>query len=230
MRKPLNRWLASVNIIVEGTHLGAATDLDGRFFIINVPPGEYDVSAMMIGYQSMKVTGVRVSVNRTATVEFKLQQTLLETEIIVVEVDKMSIKKDQTSSIRNISSKDIEVLPVESVNRVVAMQPGVVQGHFRGGCSNEVSYLIDGLRVDEAYTREVRTVSVETDVVQEVEVITGTFNAEYGQAMSGVVNVITKDGSEQFHAKATVYGGDYLTDKTDLYFGLKRTEDIPRNK
>lgn len=216
--------LAGASILIEDTNLGAEADLEGSFFIINVPPGDYTVSAMMIGYQTVIVKELRVSVNRTSTVEFSLSEALMETEEIVVTADKIATKKDQTSSIRNISSEDMDLLPVESINGVVAMQPGVVQGHFRGGRSNEVSYMIDGLQVDQAFSRSGKTIEVEKDVVEEVEVITGTFNAEYGKAMSGIVNAITKDGADRFSGKVSVNYGDFATTHDDQYMGLYDTD------
>ena len=75
------------------------------------------------------------------------------------------------------------------------MQAGVVDGHFRGGRSTEVTYLVDGMRTDDAYGGESQTVYLEPSALKDLEVITGTFNAEYGRAMSGVVNQVTKDGN-----------------------------------
>jgi len=167
--------------------IGTATDGEGDFFILNIPPGEYTVTVQMMGYSSIKYTEVSVSVNRTVTLSTELESTVIAGQEVIVTARAVEIKKDQTSSIRNVSSKDIAKLPIESLDQVVAMQPGVVAGHFRGGRSDEVSYMIDGMQVDESFGQSGRTVSVNTDVVSDVEVITGAFNAEYGRAMSGIV-------------------------------------------
>jgi len=216
--------LAGANIVIVGTSMGAAADLQGEFYIINVPPGTYEIEAVMIGYSSMRFENVRVSVNRTVALEFKLKQAVLEGEVIVVRADKIIVKKDQTGSIRNISSEDIEVLQVEYIDQVVAMQPGVVGGHFRGGRSSEVVHLIDGVAVTDALTREYRTSELNPEVVEEVEVITGTFNAQYGDAMSGVVNIITKEGGNNFSGSASVNYGNYVTSHTDVFKDLSNTE------
>jgi len=221
--------LPGVNVIIVGTILGAATDSQGEFFIINIPPGNYDVEARMMGYSPMRIKDVRIFVNRTIPVEFKLQPTVLEGELVVVKAEKIVVKKDQTSSIRNISSEDIELLPVESVGQVVSMQPGVVGNHFRGGRSNEVTYLIDGVAVSDAFSHEQKTAEVNPEVVEDVEVITGTFNAEYGDAMSGVVNVITKEGGKKFEGSASVNFGNYLTPHDNIFKGLDAYE-FDRNK
>ncbi len=221
--------LPGANIYLEGTSLGAATGLDGSFYIINIPPGKYDVHVEMVGYETKIIKGVRVSVNRTTNLKITLNESILQGEVIEVEADKITIKKDQTSAIRTVSSDQIKTLPVENLNQVVGLQAGVVKGHFRGGRSGEVSYMIDGLQVDDAFGGEGRRVDVETESVQDVEIITGTFNAEYGRAMSGVVNAIIKDGSDQFSMSFFNYLGNYYTAHKDVFIGLKDSE-INRNQ
>jgi outer membrane receptor protein involved in Fe transport len=221
--------LPGVNVVIDGTYLGAAADTEGKFFILNVPPGTYALKFMLIGYQTKRVEGVQVSVNRTTPLNVTLEETTLDLgQEVVVTASKVAIKKDQTSSIRNVTAEDIEVLPVESTGSVVAMQPGVVQGHFRGGRSNETAYLIDGVSVYNGLNRG-SLMSVDPDAVQEVEVITGTFSAKYGEAMSGVVNMVTKEGGNDFHGKVEGYLGNYLTPNDDIFLGLK-AGDVTRNQ
>jgi outer membrane receptor protein involved in Fe transport len=221
--------LIGVNVIVEGSYLGASSDMGGRYFILNVPPGSYTVKFMYIGYATKRVTDVLVSVNRTSPLSTTMQESSIEFgEDIVVTADKVTVKKDQTSSIRNVSSEEMNVLPVESTGGVVALQPGVVQGHFRGGRSNETSYLIDGISVNNGLNRG-KMIEIDPDAVQEVEVITGTFSAKYGQAMSGIVNAVTKEGGESFHGKFEGYLGNYYTSRGDIFMGLKPSE-MDRNE
>jgi outer membrane receptor for ferrienterochelin and colicin len=221
--------LPGANISIVGTTMGTAADEQGEFFIINIPPGTYDIEAEMIGYTAVRVENIRVFVNRTVPIEFRLKETVLEGEVITVKADKIVMKRDQTSSIRNISSEDIEVLPVENVNQVIAIQPGVVAGHFRGGRSNEVTYLLDGVAVTDAFSNEYSISQVNPEVVEDIEVITGTFNAEYGNAMSGVVNVITKEGGNRFNGSGSVNFGNYVTSHNDIFPGL-RTFEFNRNQ
>lgn len=221
--------VAGANVTIDGLALGASTDLEGEFFIINVPPGKYDVRVQMIGYETVVVQDVQVSVNRTAGVDVAMREAFLEGEEIVVVADRVSIKKDQTSSIKNVSSEEIQALPVETVDQVVEMQAGIVQGHFRGGRSTEVSYLVDGVQTDQVFDREGQTVELETESVQDLEVITGTFNAEYGRAMSGIVNLVTKDGGSDFHGSFTGYLSNYYTAHSDVFIGLENS-DIARQQ
>ena len=212
--------IPGANIYTEDASFGAASDEDGHFFIINVPPGVYTVNIQVIGYRSFLVQDLRVSVNRTAYVKAEMVPDILEGETIVVQADKISEKKDQTSSIRNVSSDQIKILPVENLESVVNLQAGVVNGHFRGGRQNEVAYLVDGMQVVEAFGGGASIVRLETEVVEDLEIITGTFNAEYGRAMSGIVNAVTKDGGSTFNASLSARFGTYFTSHKDVFIGL----------
>jgi len=220
--------LIGANVVIEGISMGAATDMDGRFYILNVPPGQYNITISMIGYASLTINDLDVSVGRTTQVNASLKTSVIKGEAVYVSADRVSTKKDQTGSIRNVSSEDMELLPVESVGQIVNMQAGVVKGHFRGGRSGEVSYMIDGMQIDNALDRG-QAVDLNVDAVQDMEVITGTFNAEYGKAMSGVVNLITKDGSNEFHGSVAGFLGNYYTSHTNVYPGLSNSE-IARNQ
>jgi outer membrane receptor protein involved in Fe transport len=216
--------IAGANILLADTKLGASSDLEGEFYIINVEPGTYIVEAQMMGYGTVRKEGIRVSVNRTVYVDFQLNPELLESEVIVITAEKSAIKKDQTSSIRNISSDEIEALPVESISQIVQLQPGVVGSHFRGGRSNEGSYMIDGVLVTESFYHQQAMVEVTPQVVEDMEVITGTFNAEYGNAMSGVVNIVTKEGTSKLEGFASINLGNYLTTHKDKFVGLEDSD------
>jgi len=179
--------LPGTNIIIEGTTMGAATDLEGNYIIINIPPGIYTVKAMMMGYTTMNVTEVRVNVNLTRTVNFELKPTVLEMgEEVTIVAERPLIQKDITSSRAIIGAQDMKEMPVENFYQVLQLQAGVVQGsggemHVRGGRSNEVTYLVDGISVTDPYSSSM-AVSVENSAIQELELVSGTFNAEYGQA------------------------------------------------
>ncbi len=230
--------LIGANVMVEGTPMGASVALDGSFFIINVPPGTYTIVIEMIGYNKYKVENLRVSVNRTAFIDATMETAVLEGEVIVVRAEKIASKKDQTGSMRTISSEQMDVLPVDDIQGVINMQAGVVNGHFRGGRKTEVTYMVDGLQVDESFSGDGKTVDLEKEAIEDLEVITGTFNAEYGRAMSGVVNAVTKTGGNKFEGSLSVYSGTYLTgnasssyktSNNDIFIGLDDI-DLLRNK
>lgn len=212
--------LPGANIRLMNTSMGAAADVDGRYFIINVRPGIYEMRVDMIGYAPVVVEEVAVSINRTVPIDIRMKPAVIEGEVVVIEVERMAMKKDQTGTIKNISSEQLEVLPVENLSAVVNMQAGVVDGHFRGGRSTEVSYLIDGVAVDETFGGQYAAVEIEPEAIKDLEVITGTFNAEYGRAMSGVVNAVTKDGSKAFEGSFYSGAANYITAHDTIFPGI----------
>ena len=212
--------LPGTNIYLEQTSYGTASDVNGRFTIINIPPGKYTLKVDMIGYKSVRLEAVNVSVNRTLSLDIEMDQTVLEGEVVTVEVARVAQKKDQTGTIKNISGDEINALPVESIGSVINMQAGVVNGHFRGGRNTEVTYMIDGVQVDETFGGSSAAVEIQPEAVQDLEVITGTFNAEYGRAMSGVVNVVTRNGGPKFEGFASAGLSFFQTANTDIFIGL----------
>ncbi|MBH10655.1 MAG: TonB-dependent receptor [Candidatus Marinimicrobia bacterium] len=216
--------LPGANIILLPVQSGISADEEGFFNLINVSPGNYTVKVMMIGYETVVIENVIVSVNRTTSLDIIMNQTSIEGKEVVIYASKFSRKKDQTSTVKNISSEEIDILPVEDLGAVVNMQAGVVAGHFRGGRSDEVSYLIDGVAVNDVFGGVVSVSNLEVDAVKDLEVITGTFNAEYGNAMSGVVNAVTKDGNNRFEASINSGLSSYLTENKrngeKVYIGL----------
>ena len=208
--------LIGANVIIMGTNLGAATDFDGNYFIINIPPGKYEVKASLVGYNSVITQNVKVSVDQTTKLDFNLREEAVEMGDVVVIATRPIVQKDLTSTQSNISGEDIAMLPLEDVQSVVNLQAGVINGHFRGGRIGEVQYLIDGVSANDVFTGEP---SLEADVnsIQEVQVLTGTFNAEYGDALSGVVNQITKLPDDKYEFNFSGYFGDYVSSRTDVF-------------
>lgn len=216
--------LVGANVIITQTQSGTSADEEGFFNLINVSPGKYSVRVMMIGYESITIEDVIVSVNRTTFLDVEMKMGVIEGQEVIIYASKLSRKKDQTSTVKNISSDEIDILPVEDIGAVVNMQAGVVAGSFRGGRNNEVSYMIDGVPVNDAFGGVSAVSTLEVEAVKDLEVITGTFNAEYGNAMSGVVNAVTKDGSNSFEGSLNSNYSTYITENKrngdELFIGL----------
>ncbi len=208
--------VVGANVIIEGTYLGAAADLNGYYYINNIPPGDYTVIVSAIGYEKTVIKKVPIKIDLTFTLDVKMNTKSVNAKEIVITAQRPLVQKDLTSSSVTISSNEINMMPVESVGQIINLQAGVVGGHFRGGRSDEVSYLVDGLPVTDPYDGGL-PLSVENSSIREMEVISGTFNAEYGQAMSGVVNIVTQDGSQTFHGSLSAYAGDYVTSHTNVF-------------
>lgn len=213
--------LVGANVVVKDTQRGAATDLDGEYLILNLPPGTYTVTFSNLGYQTVQMTDVQVSIDKTVHLDAELKPTVLQAApTVTVTAQKPVVKKDLTSTEVSVNTEDIKMMPVENFGDVVQLQAGVVNGHFRGGRSNEVVFMIDGVIVSDPYKssdpfgRETNN-TVENSAIQEIQVVSGTFNAEYGQAMSGIVNVVTKEGSPtKYSGEISLAAGDYVSGRS----------------
>jgi outer membrane receptor protein involved in Fe transport len=203
-----NEPLPSVNVLVLGTSLGAATDIDGYYTIINIPPGTYKIQISLVGYRQIHVDNIIISTNKTTKLNGQLEENSITQEEVVVTAEKPVIDISQTSSTVSLSAGDIQKLPVQEVQDVVNLQAGVIDGHFRGGRIGEVQYQVNGVSVNNAYDNT-STLQIDRSLIQEVQVISGTFDAEYGQAMSGVVNAVLKTGTQDVHWNAESFIGDY---------------------
>lgn len=208
--------LPGASVIIDGTSQGAAADMDGGYTILNVRPGTYAIRASLIGFAAQTVEGVRVLIDKTTEQDFVLGEEVFEGEEVVVVAERALVQRDLTSSSVSVSSEELASLPVQSFSDVVNLQAGVVDGHFRGGRTGEVAYLVDGVPVNDVFDQSF-AFQVENNAIQEIEIISGTFNAEYGQAQSGVVNIVTRDGGSSFEGSVSGYVGDYLTSETTLF-------------
>jgi outer membrane receptor protein involved in Fe transport len=196
--------LPGVDVMVEGTSMGAATNADGYYTILNVPPGTFTVKFSIIGYTKTNVKDVRVVIDLTSTVDAALRSTTLIAGEIVVTAQRPIVTKDVSSSQFNIQTKNVETMPVQTVTEILTLQAGIEQARdgivIRSGGSpgdisqtNQVIFVMDGFVLnDERSNIPYRAVGLSG--TQEIQVQTGGFNAEYGNVRSGVVNVITKDG------------------------------------
>ena len=205
-----------VNVVIIGTTLGASTDLNGEYFIINIPPGTYQLRASAVGYAPQTITNVTVSADRTTQITFNLVPQGVELAGVDVVASRPIVQKDLTSTTATVTSDQISALPIEDVASAVNLQAGVVDGHFRGGRSNEVKYLVDGMSVNDVFSGDFELES-EINAVQEIQVLSGTFNAEYGEALSGVVNEVTKTAHDNYSGNFSAYTGDYLSTRKGLF-------------
>ena len=202
--------LPGVNVVIAGTTQGTTTDLDGYYAIINVRPGTYAVRASFVGYAPTTVQDVRVRIDQTTELDFALGEEVVQGQEVVVTAERPLVQRDLTSSSASVSSEELAALPVLSFNDVINLQAGVVDGHFRGGRSGEVAYMVDGVPINDVFDHSY-AYQVENNAIQEVQIISGTFNAEYGQAQSGVVNIVTKDGGSRYEGTFSGFAGDYVT-------------------
>ena len=208
--------LIGANVILDGTTMGAATDLEGYYSIINVRAGTYTIRFRFLGFKTRVVENIRISADQTTKLDAVLELEVIVGEEVVVIAQKPLVEYNQTSSVSSVNKDDIKNLPVQSLSEIVNLQAGVIDGHFRGGRIGEVQYQVDGVTVNNPFSNS-SMLEIDRSVIEEVQVISGTFDAKYGQAMSGVVNTVLKTGTEKFEYSLETYLGDYFTTDTDRY-------------
>ncbi len=219
--------MPGVNVVVQDTYMGAATDLEGRYLILNIPPGLYTLKFQMIGYGIQIVEQVRVRNDLTTTIDVSMQTQVLDAgETVTVVAERPLVQRDMTSSLATVGGDEIDKLPVQNVSDVLELEAGVVRSggiHIRGGRSGEVAYWVDGVATTDVFSGGMG-LQVENAAVSELQVISGTFNAEYGQAMSGIVNIVTKEGGRRYTGKVKGWAGDYIS-SDNIYSVLKETSE-----
>ncbi len=223
--------LPGVNIILEGTTMGAATNASGEFLIINVPAGVYTVSTSMIGYSKVTKQNVRVLPDFTTRLDFDLSAADLGGQEVVIVAERPLIQKDQTMTMSVTSSDEIKNLPVRGFANVATLGVGITIGNLRsvdggfdninvrGGRPSETGVIVDGFLQNNLLTG-VSTAQLPSGSVEELVVITGGFDAEFGRNQSGIIQVTSKAGGQRYSGFA-----EYVNDRPmfalnkDHYFG-----------
>jgi outer membrane receptor protein involved in Fe transport len=200
--------LPGVNVYLEGTNLGAATDETGTYFIIQVPPGSYTLKVEYVGYATYEIKNVKVQIDLTTQMDVKLKPDIMVGETVVVVAERPIVQKDVANSQLNIEAATINDMPIPTVRDVLSLQAGIEQGSqgiiVRGGGPDQTIFMVDGLSQNDERSNIPYT-AVSLSSVEEIQINTGGFNAEYGQARSAVVNVVTKEGKvDKYNVTANV--------------------------
>lgn len=211
VEKETGQPLPGANIVLEGTLLGTMTDVDGHYFILNIPSGTYSLKVSYIGYSPVTVKNVEVIQDLLTEINVEMQSKVLDIGVAVeVYAERPLIHKEVSSSTRTLSSEEFENLIVESVGSVINTSAGVVGGNYiRGSRWTEVSYMVDGLSLTNPISGGMIT-DINKNAVEEIVLQTGGFSAEYGNAMGGIVNVVTKEGGPEYSGSLR-----YKTDKVN---------------
>ncbi|MFA4838724.1 MAG: TonB-dependent receptor [Candidatus Neomarinimicrobiota bacterium] len=204
--------LIGVNVVVLGTYYGSSTDMNGYYLIQNIKPAEYTLELSYIGYKIIQKTGVRINPNEKLTLDFNMEQTALALgQEVVVIGEKPLLQMKETGTVRSVNRQDIANRPLDNVQDILSEQVGVTKTdneiHVRGSRTYEVQYLLDNISVQDPLSGTGYGLNISPNAIEEVEVITGGFRAEYGQATSGIVNVKTKTGGDRYEG--------YLSYKSD---------------
>jgi len=197
--------LPGVNIIIEGTIMGAATNLEGYYVILNVPVGVYSLRASMMGYATHSISEVRVKINQTTTIDIQMRQEVITGEMVEVIAERPVVQKDVAASQLYVTSEHIEALPVTSVSQVVGLQAGITSGlSIRGSGSDQSLFMVDGIILRDERTNEPIS-AVPLSAVKEISVQTGGFGAEYQNVRSGIINVVTREGEKEKYGGRITY-------------------------
>jgi hypothetical protein len=208
-------FLVSATIVLKGTKTGTTTNIEGFFFLTNIEPGAYKLNVSLVGYTPVSVENVRVLIDQTTTVNVRLKSSAVDLPPVVVVAERPLIEPKVTNKSVSISSDDIRSLPITGTQDILNMQAGVVQvegrfnkipgfedrgidqTHVRGGRNGEIAYMVDGMYVEDAIYAGMGTF-INRGAVEEMKIEVGGFSAEYGEAQSGVVNIVTKEGGAAF--------------------------------
>ncbi len=208
---------ANVVLQVDGnnTQFGTSTDEYGEYIIINISPGSYDLLISAVGYRQQLIQGVDINVNQTTNRDpVRLEPGDNTLEAVTFTEKKQKIVKDRVGTERSITVSDIGDLSVSSVDDIMALQPGVtnVGGEIRvrGSRSNEVNFTVDGMSVSDPVDGG-SALQIDTDAIADMKIYTGALTAEFGNAQSGMVNIVTHSGYPVYKGKVE-WNTDHLVD------------------
>jgi outer membrane receptor protein involved in Fe transport len=203
------------NVLLMDTEMGVQAREDGTYILINIPVGTYDIRAQQIGYRPTTITGQRINVNETATLNITMARDAVDIEGLTFTAKREMVTPDRTGSSRGITQESIENIAVDSVEGIIALQAGAVQIggdlHIRGGRANEVVYQIDGMSVSDPVDGGT-AMTVDRNAIADMVVMTGGFSAEFGNAQSGIVNIVTRDGSSEYSGSLEIISDHIITD------------------
>lgn len=215
--------LPAVNVLLVGTPYGTMTNTEGFYLLRNIPAGEHVVQFKYVGYREVLMEEVVVLPSLRTTVDVRLEPTPVEMPAIVVTADRPLIQKDVTGTMHRVAYVTVQHLPVDTFQEIVELQPGVTSGgHIRGGRTGETLYIMDGVPIQDP-TSGISAVGLPKSAITELNVHTGGFDAEFGNALSGVVHIITRRGSNSPEAM-------FRYDRDDLGEPFGGTEHSDRSQ
>ena len=195
--------LVGANVVLEGTSSGAASDVNGTYYIFDVQPGTYTLRVNYIGYKAQIVSNVRVTIGLTTIQDFEMEVAAVEGETVEVTAEKPLIEITATNVARSIDAEAIENFAVRSVTAMVASQAGVVKMHdglhLRGSRQEEIGYTLEGASMTGAGANRVVSNAI-PEALEAIAVQTGGFDASVGKANAGMIQQSLKTGSSKYSA------------------------------
>lgn len=202
--------LIGANVTIEGTSLGASSDMTGTYIILAIPPGVYTIRATYIGYQAEVIQNIRINAGLTTTHDFGLSTTAIRGEELVIVAERPLIQRNTTNTIRMTTEEDIQNIPIRGLQNIIALDAGTVLQdgnlHVRGGRRGEVAYFVDGATATNVYNNQ-ENINVIQEAVEEIQMQAGGYTAEFGGGNSAVVRTTIRTGGTQVKMSL-----DYRTD------------------
>jgi outer membrane receptor for ferrienterochelin and colicin len=213
--KQRSELLPSVNVMILGLDRGTVTDEKGFYRINNIRAGEYDVRFSIIGYNTVIVKKVTILPDLKTRLDVDLDVTSVEMPAVEIRATRPLIQIDQAITAFNVEQAQLERLPITRFQEVVGLQPGTTQeGNIRGGRTTDALYLVDGLPVQDVVSGGLGT-SIPKSSVSGMTIMTGGLDAEYGNALSGVINVVTKVGGNSHDVSVRFDRDNWLPEQYD---------------
>jgi len=208
--------IPGVSVKIENTTMGAAAGIDGSYVILNVPPGTFSVSAQTVGYNKTTAQGVEVQADVTTQQNFKLTSSAIETKPVIVTAPIKTIDRFKTTNDFTKTADQIKTMPVTNLGQLLKSTPGFVKEggllHSRGGRAGEISYIVDGIEVKDPLggygVAQRQAVDIASSEIEQLSVLKGNFDAEYGGVNSAIINVVGKGGD----TRTTSGRIEFLTD------------------
>lgn len=196
--------LYGVSVQIDGSSMGAKTNIDGTFIILSVPPGNYDLKITHMGYGEVRVEGLQVNTDQTSENNIQMKQAVVETgKIVTVTGRRKGIDFLATGTVTIKTQQEILMAPVASVDDLLARETGITldangELHIRGGRAGETTYLVDGVNYSDPLGGRAPVdagINISSAAVLELQIIKDGFDPEYGEALSGVIKITSPEGS-----------------------------------
>lgn len=213
--------LPLANVVIEGTTRGAASDAQGEFIIPSVPPGTYTIRVSLLGYQATTFLNVKVNTDATTELNVQMSSEAIATQTVEVVSEQPLVNKSVTNTVAIVSGEELRQMPIRGVASVFTLAGGVVSqgGQFfvRGGRAEETAYYVDGVLANNPINGQL-SLNVINNAIEEVQSQIGGMTAEYGNAMSGVVNTTSRTGGTKYNVTFEVISDEILGGKDSRNF------------
>ncbi|MES2304181.1 MAG: TonB-dependent receptor [Gemmatimonadota bacterium] len=217
------RVLRGAEVRIDGGRRATTTDTLGNYRIRGVTVGLHRLEVLIPGFRSAQREGIAVRSDEFTRADVHLAPIAVQlTELRAVGVQDPVLDPLATSTAQRITEADLRRLPVSSLEDALALQAGVVGESYRGGRVGQQSFLLDGFGVKNQLDASTGGpgIRIPPDIITEASLITNGFSARYGQALSGIINVITRDGGDHWQGRAAYETDRPLSGSGDL--GLDR--------